>query len=91
MTTRESRVELYTAKVRVTPAGELELVPGDAGASAYGSVEIAWYPDRLQITALGAGRGAITEGHPSDTGRDFVIELTPPGLDELFETVPGAD
>ena len=81
----------YTAKVTSTPAGEIKLVPGDADASVYGPVEIAWYPDRLEITALGAGRASITEAYLSDEGQDVVIEIRPPGLDELMETVPGAD
>jgi hypothetical protein len=80
-----------TAKVRATPAGEIKLVPGDADASAYGPVEIAWYPDHLEITALGAGRATVTEGFTSGIGKDVVVEIRPPTLDELTETVPGAD
>ena len=95
MTTREFPVELsngsYTAKVRATPAGEVKVAAGEIGASAYGPVEIRWYPDRLEITAVGAGRAWITEGRPSGDGRDVVVEIRPPGLDELTETVPGAD
>lgn len=95
MSTRELQGDLsnaiYTAKVRVTPTGEIKLVPGDVGASVYGPVEIAWYPDRLEITALGAGRASITEGYLSGAGQDFIIEIRPPSLDELMEIVPGAD
>jgi hypothetical protein len=95
MTTRELQrnpsTSACTAKVRVTAAGETMLVARRPGASAYGPVEIAWYPDRLEITALGAGRAAITEEHPGRGGDDFVVEIRPPGLDELTETVPGAD
>jgi hypothetical protein len=80
----------YAAKVRATPAGEVELLPGD-GASPHGPVEIAWYADRLEITALGAGRATITEGSSSSSGDDVVVEIRPPCLDELTETVPGAD
>jgi hypothetical protein len=81
----------YVAKVRSTPAGEIKLVPGDVGASVYGPVEIAWYPDRLKITALGAGPASITEAHLSSEGHDVIIEIRPPNLDELVEVVPGAD
>jgi hypothetical protein len=78
----------YTTKVRATPSGEITLTATDAGASAYGPVEIAWYPDRLEITALGAGRASIT---PLGEGQNMVVQLRPPRLDELAETVPGAD
>jgi hypothetical protein len=77
--------------MRATPAGYIKLVPGDADASAYGPVDIAWYPDRLEITALGAGRATVTEGFMSGIGEDIVVEIRPPTLDELTETVPGAD
>jgi hypothetical protein len=95
-TTCESQGELSsatcTAKVRVTPTGEIKLVPGDVDASAYGPVEIAWHPDRLEITALGAGSVSITEGSLSGNGQDvIVVEIRPPSLDTLMETVPGAD
>ncbi len=46
----------YTTKVRATPGGEITLTAAETVASAYGPVEIAWYPDRLEITAFGAGR-----------------------------------
>lgn len=78
----------YTAKVRATPTGEIQLTATEAGVSAYGPVEIAWYPDRLEITALGAGRASIT---PLGEGQNMVVQLRPPRLDELAETVPGAD
>lgn len=82
MTTSE--LQQPSAKVRVAPAE-------DEGASAYGPVEIAWYPDRLEITALGAGRASISEGQAGDQGGDVVVEIRPPALDDLPETVPGAD
>lgn len=63
----------YTEKVRIAP-----LEP-----SAYGTVEIAWYPDHLEITALGAGH-ALTEERLSADGEDVVVEIR-------RETVPGAD
>ncbi|HVP75900.1 MAG TPA: hypothetical protein VMS63_07750 [Gaiellaceae bacterium] len=95
MTTQELQRDLtnaiHAAKVRVTPAGEIEVVRGNEDASLYGPVEIAWYPDRLEITALGAGRASIAEGHLTGEGQDFIIEIRPPSLDELMETVPGAD
>lgn len=82
----------YVAKVRSTPAGEIEHVPGDADASVYGPVEIAWYPDRLKITALGAGPAFITEAYLSgEAAQDVIIEIRLPSLDELPEMVPGAD
>jgi hypothetical protein len=94
-TTRESRGDLSNAtciaKASVTPAGEITLVQGDVDASAYGPVEIAWYPDRLEITALGAGSFSITEGSLSGNGQDVIVEIRPPSLDALMETVPGAD
>jgi hypothetical protein len=80
------------AKVRATPAGVTELVPADADASAYGPVEIAWYADRLVITAVHAGPASITETHPGgEAAQDVVVEIRLPSLDELTETVPGAD
>ncbi len=63
--------------------------PGEESASVYGPVEIVWYPDRLKITALGAGPASITEWYFD--GNDIVVELRPPSLDELPERVPGAD
>ena len=96
MTTRElerqhSRAACI-ARMRTTPAGEIELVPGDPDAAAYGPVEIAWYPDRLEVTALHAGPGSITETYLSgETAQDVTVEIRLPSLDELTETVPGAD
>jgi len=78
------------AKVTATPAGDVKLVSGD-GEAAYGPVEIAWYTDRLEITAVGAGRATITEGRLSEDGHDVVVEIRMPALDELQEAVPGAD
>jgi len=83
--------EIYTAKVGVTPEGEITLVPGDVEASVYWPVEIAWYPDRLKITALGAGRASVTEGYTGGHGQDVVVEIRPPSIDDVPETVPGAD
>ena len=80
------------ARARSTPAGEIELEPGDDDASAYGPVEIAWYPDRVEITAVGAGPASITRTYSSgEAAQDVVVEIRLPGLDELTETVPGAD
>ena len=79
------------ATIRSTPAGEITLVPGDEDASVYGPVEISWYPDRVKITALGAGPASITESYLSDEGQDVIIEIRLPRLDEHVEMVPGAD
>lgn len=78
----------YTTKVRATPGGEITVTATEEAASAYGPVEIAWYPDRLEITALGAGRASIT---PLGEGQNMVVQLRPQRLDQLPETVPGAD
>ena len=78
------------AKVRATPAGEVKLVPGNSD-TAYGPVEIGWYDDHLKITAIGAGRAMITQGHLSADGHDVVVEIRVPRLAELDEAVPGAD
>jgi hypothetical protein len=84
--------ETCVAKVQSSPAGEVDFVPGDEGASAYGRVEIAWYADRLRVTALGAGSASITEAYPSgEAGHDVVVEIRLPRLDELTERMPGAD
>jgi hypothetical protein len=96
MTTRELQGRpsnaTYIAKVRSTPAGVIELVPGDVDASVYGPVEIAWYPDRLKITALSAGPASITEAYLSgEATQDVIVEIRMPSLDELTETMPGAD
>lgn len=93
MTTRElERSETCVARARSTPCGETELVPGDENETAYGPVEVAWFPDRLEITAVGAGLGSITAVHPSgEMVQDVVVEIRLPRLDELTETCPGAD
>jgi hypothetical protein len=93
MTTQElERSEARVASVRSTPAGETELVPGDEGETVYGPVEVAWYPDRLEITAVGAGPASVTEVHRGgEAAQDVVVEIRLPSLDELTETVPGAD
>ena len=93
MTTKElERDETRVAKLRSTPAGEVELTPGDEGASVYGPVEIAWYPDRVQVTAVGAGPASITSVFSAgEAAEDVVVEIRLPSLAELTETVPGAD
>jgi hypothetical protein len=93
MTTLElERSETCIARVRSTPAGEIELLPGDEGASVYGAVEIEWYADRLTITALGAGPASLTKAYTcGEADQDVVVEIRLPSLDELTETVPGAD
>jgi len=93
MTTLElDTSETCIARVRSTPAGEIELVPGEESASAYGPVEIAWFPDRVRVTALGAGPASITRTYSSgEAAQDLVVEIRLPSLDELTETVPGAD
>ena len=78
----------YTTKVRATPGGEITVTATEEDASAYGPVEIAWYPDRLEITALGAGRASIT---PLGEGQNMVVQLRPQHIDLLEEAVPGAD
>lgn len=78
------------AKVRVTPAGEVKLVPGNS-ETAFGPVEIGWYDDHVEITAIGAGRATITRGHPRADGQDVVVEIRVPRLVEVEEAVPGAD
>ena len=82
-------MQTYTAKVRATPRGEIEVLDGGVEAPAYGPVEIAWYQDRLEIRAVGAGSAAVVEEHPG--GRDIVVEIRPPDLDELTAGLPGAD
>ena len=81
----------YTAKVRATPAGEVEVHGGPADGSVYDVVEIAWYPDRLEVTAVGAGRVEIVAGRLDSDDEDVVVELRPPPLEQLDEVVPGAD
>lgn len=88
MTTTE--LMTCTARLRATPGGEITLTASEPGTTAYGPVEIAWYPDRLEITALGAGRALITKGFERRS-RDVIVELRPPDLAALAETVPGAD
>ena len=68
----------YIAKVRSTPDGEIKLVPGDPEDSVYGEIEIDWYPDRLKITAPGAGPASITQAYLSGKGQDVIIEIGPP-------------
>ncbi len=77
------------ASATLTPAGEVRFAPGDEDACVYGRIEIAWYADRLEIRAPGAGRATVWERDP--TGEDVVVEIAPPSLAELPEDVPGAD
>ena len=63
--------------------------PGEENASIYGPVEIAWYPDHLKVTALGAGPASITQWYLEDD--NIVVEVRPPSVDEIPEYVPGAD
>lgn len=92
MTSLLGRSDTCVARVRAAPSGEIELVPGDESASVYGPVEIAWYPDRLRVTALGAGQASITDVYAGgEAAQDVVLEIRLPRLDELTETVPGAD
>ena len=84
-------MKTYTAKVRATPRGAVELEPGDEEATVYGTVEIAWYPDRLEVTALDAGLAEVTAARTTENGEDVVLELRPPNVDELPDEVPGAD
>jgi hypothetical protein len=98
MTTSESEARPLEgsciAKVRSTPAGEIELalVQRDDRSCAFGPVEIAWYPDRLKVTVLGAGSASITNAYLSgEAAQDVTLEIRLPSLDELTETVPGAD
>lgn len=96
MTTREllrsPSNAIYVARVRSSPAGEIELESGDEDACVYGPVEIAWYADRLRVTALGAGPASIAESYVSgEAGQDVVVEIRLPTLDELPESLPGAD
>ena len=83
-------MKTYTAKVRATPQGAVELEPGDDGATVYGTVEIAWYADHLEVTALGAGLADVTAARTTEN-EDVVLELRPPNVDELPDEVPGAD
>jgi hypothetical protein len=93
MTTLElDQGETCIARVRGTPAGEIELVPGDESDSAYGPVEIEWFADRVTVTAVGAGPASIARTYSTgEAGQDLVVEVRLPSLDELTETVPGAD
>jgi hypothetical protein len=93
MTTHElERIGACVARLRSTPAGDVDLAPGDESASVYGPVEIAWYRDRLKITAFGAGPASITNVYSDgEAAQDVVLEIRLPRLDELPETIPGAD
>lgn len=93
MTTHElDRIGACIARLRATPSGDVDRALGDDAASVYGPVEIAWYRDRLKITALGAGPASITSVYSDgEAAQDVVVEIRLPSLDELPETVPGAD
>ena len=70
----------------------ITLAPDGADESAFGPVEVEWYPDRLRITALGAGQASITDAYLSgDASQDISFEIRLPGEDEGTEIVPGAD
>ncbi len=88
---RERSRTTPVARVRSTPAGAVDQVPGDEDASAYGPVEITWFPDRLTITVVGAGPASMTGTYLSGGGQDVTIEVRLPSLDELIDAVPGAD
>lgn len=93
MTTQElERPGACIARLRSTPEGDIDLVPGAEGVSVYGPVEIAWYRDRLKVTALGAGPASITRVYTAgEAAQDVVVEIRLPSLEELTETLPGAD
>jgi len=93
MTTQElQRIGSCVARLRATPSGDVELVPGDAVASVYGPVEIAWHRELLSVRVLGAGPASIASVRSEGAaGQDVVFELRLPSLDELPELVPGAD
>jgi hypothetical protein len=94
MTTLESEKDpsstTCTTRLRATPAGEVLVTSNRAGATTYGAVEIAWYPDRLELRALGSGRALVRKGYLHSTG-DLIVEVRPPSLAAVHETVPGAD
>jgi hypothetical protein len=93
MTTQElHRIGSCVARLRATPAGDVELAPGDDTGSVYGPVEIAWYRDRLRVKILGAGPASIASVRSEgEAAQDVVFELRLPSLDELPDMVPGAD
>ncbi len=82
MTTSELRHEGSVAATTASPEGV---------ESAYGDVEIVWYPDRVTIAVPGAGRLSRTGTYLSGDGEDILVEIRLPELDELLETLPGAD
>ena len=69
----------------------LTFVPEDVDGPACGPVEIAWYPDRVEITAAGAGCASIRQRQLGVHGQGVVVELRPSELEPPDETVPGAD
>ena len=48
-------------------------------------IEIAWYPDRLEITAHDAGEVTVHEG------QTVVVEIAQPSLERLLASVASAD
>ena len=90
---RGSSTATYLTRVKATPAGQIELeLVSPVETATYGPVEIAWYPDRLVVTARGAGHASIIETNVcGEAEQDVLVEIRLPGLDELTETVPGAD
>lgn len=93
MTTQElQRIGSCVARLKATPSGEVELAPGNDAETVYGPVEIAWYRDRLRVKVLGAGPASIASVRSEgEAAQDVVFEMRLPSLDELPETVPGAD
>lgn len=82
----------YIATLRASPDGDVALERGEEALSPFGPVEVAWYPDRLRITALGAGPGSMMDTYlAGEAAQDVVVEIRLPSLDELAETLPGAD
>ncbi len=81
-----------TARARVTPGGSIQVLGGSYVDTCCGAVDLAWFPDRLEITVVGAGSVKVTEARDDETGReDVVVEVRPPCLEALRETMPGAD
>lgn len=81
-----------TARARVTPGGSIQVLGGSYVDTCCGAVDLAWFADRLEITVVGAGSVRVVEAADEETGRqDVIVEIHPPGLDGLLDTVPGAD
>ena len=76
------------ARATVVPDGEVVLEPAGE-PPPWGTVDVEWYADRVTVTVRGVGRACLTEEYGS--GEDVVLEVRIPALDELAETLPGAD